>query len=246
MKGKCEMDASKQLLEELTQACAELGVDLSEALQEKLQEVKLRGFWRCVPNARVKPEHLEGFLESVLGVTPPESLVERLEETKRGPRLSHDEYLRIEEAQNYRCALCGIELRAGVKPQVDHIVPVAFFGRSEVDNYQLLCQKCNLGKSSLLHWVMGMPFFDDPGDITYRMRFCVLSRFRGRCEVLGCDESSVSSEMNVAPRIPVANGGRLIFDNLRVLCDMHMRKNREEQMRRAEMQVRRLRLGVAA
>ena len=46
------------------------------------------------------------------------------------------------------CRLCGAGPDDSVLP-VDHIVPRSQGGSSELDNLQVLCQVCNLGKSNL-------------------------------------------------------------------------------------------------
>lgn len=47
----------------------------------------------------------------------------------------------------YRCQICGRTQAEGAKLVVDHIVPVAKGGTSDMDNLQTLCFECNSGKS---------------------------------------------------------------------------------------------------
>lgn len=47
---------------------------------------------------------------------------------------------------NYKCQICGRTQKDGVKLHVDHIIPIAKGGKTELDNLQTLCQDCNLGK----------------------------------------------------------------------------------------------------
>src|SRR5207253_1406009 len=97
-----------------------------------------------------------------------------------------------------RCALCGCFLVPAVAPQVDHIIPVALRGRSEMSNYQLLCQRCNLGKRKLIGWIMGAPFLYDLGrPPSLRLRYCALARTRGSCEHQPCSATSRSAELTV-------------------------------------------------
>lgn len=49
---------------------------------------------------------------------------------------------------NFRCKICGASADEGVKLHVDHIIPVSKGGKTEMDNLQTLCDKCNLGKSN--------------------------------------------------------------------------------------------------
>lgn len=48
----------------------------------------------------------------------------------------------------FRCRYCGRGEPDGVKLHLDHLVPVAAGGRSEIDNLVVACQDCNLGKSA--------------------------------------------------------------------------------------------------
>lgn len=48
----------------------------------------------------------------------------------------------------FRCAYCGRGKADGVLLHIDHLVPVARGGRSELDNLVTACASCNLGKSA--------------------------------------------------------------------------------------------------
>lgn len=54
----------------------------------------------------------------------------------------------------YRCRACGRGPDNGVKLEVDHIIPVEWGGKTELDNLQALCQDCNAGKQA---WVKDKP-----------------------------------------------------------------------------------------
>lgn len=45
-----------------------------------------------------------------------------------------------------RCVLCGATARDGVKLHVDHIIPLAKGGKTEMSNLRTLCERCNMGK----------------------------------------------------------------------------------------------------
>ena len=47
---------------------------------------------------------------------------------------------------NFRCVLCGASQKDGVTLHVDHIIPLAKGGKSEMSNLRTLCDLCNLGK----------------------------------------------------------------------------------------------------
>ena len=49
-----------------------------------------------------------------------------------------------------RCRMCGATVEDGVKLHVDHIIPVSKGGRTEPSNLQVLCSRCNRGKSNKL------------------------------------------------------------------------------------------------
>ncbi len=54
----------------------------------------------------------------------------------------------IRSRDNFVCQACGKNVR-GKENHIDHIVPVDFGGTNELDNLQLLCKACNLGKKNL-------------------------------------------------------------------------------------------------
>lgn len=47
---------------------------------------------------------------------------------------------------NFRCVICGKSRKDGIVLEVDHIIPVSKGGRTELDNLQTLCERCNRGK----------------------------------------------------------------------------------------------------
>ena len=53
----------------------------------------------------------------------------------------------IMRRDNFRCQLCGMTAKDGVKLHVDHIVAVSKGGKTEPSNLRTLCERCNLGKS---------------------------------------------------------------------------------------------------
>lgn len=54
----------------------------------------------------------------------------------------------ILKRDNFKCKICGYSQEDGVKLHVDHIIPVSRGGKTEFDNLQTLCERCNLGKSN--------------------------------------------------------------------------------------------------
>ena len=50
--------------------------------------------------------------------------------------------------QGYRCAGCRAEFQGGVKPTLDHKVPVSAGGTNDPSNLQVLCRTCNSTKAA--------------------------------------------------------------------------------------------------
>ena len=81
---------------------------------------------------------------------PPESMsTERMPSTARADRasLSIRKRFLLLKRDSYRCRLCGA---AGVRLEVDHVVPVARGGTNSPDHLQTLCFSCNRGKRDSL------------------------------------------------------------------------------------------------
>lgn len=53
----------------------------------------------------------------------------------------------IFERDGYTCQHCGVSSSAGSQLRVEHIIPVACGGSSELDNLQTLCASCNARKA---------------------------------------------------------------------------------------------------
>lgn len=47
---------------------------------------------------------------------------------------------------NRLCQNCGRGIKQGATLHIDHIIPVAKGGKTEIENLQTLCDKCNYGK----------------------------------------------------------------------------------------------------
>ena len=59
---------------------------------------------------------------------------------------------------NFRCAYCGAQPSKDndTKLHVDHIISIAKGGKTNLDNLQVLCSLCNLGKGAAIPQVSGM------------------------------------------------------------------------------------------
>jgi len=52
------------------------------------------------------------------------------------------------QRDQWRCVSCGRTSHNGAILQVDHILPRSLGGGDMIDNFQTLCDVCNLGKSN--------------------------------------------------------------------------------------------------
>jgi hypothetical protein len=55
--------------------------------------------------------------------------------------------LLVKQRDNYTCQNCGKRMLDGVGLQIDHIIPIAKGGKTELSNLQVLCSVCNRRKS---------------------------------------------------------------------------------------------------
>jgi hypothetical protein len=132
--------------------------------------------------------------------------------------------------QANRCAVCGRRLTQHVRPQVDHVLPVALGGLTETRNLRSLCRTCNQGKGMLLGWPLSAPHFETV--ITPRLRFFVLDRARGFCQHAGCELRVVETELRPTLRTPHSEGGRAVLDNLYATCETHYSQIQDQRIRR--------------
>ena len=63
-------------------------------------------------------------------------------------QISKAKRFEIFRRDGYRCQLCGTTAQGGVAMHIDHRIPVSKGGTNEDGNLWLLCEPCNLGKSS--------------------------------------------------------------------------------------------------
>ena len=66
-----------------------------------------------------------------------------LERSKLNAGLRYD----VLRRDGFRCRICGATQADGAKLHVDHIIPIAKGGKTEISNLQTLCDLCNIGKS---------------------------------------------------------------------------------------------------
>jgi 5-methylcytosine-specific restriction endonuclease McrA len=68
----------------------------------------------------------------------------RIERAKMSDSIRYD----VLKRDNYKCSICGRGKKDGVTLEVDHIIPVSKGGKTEMNNLQTLCDRCNRGKSN--------------------------------------------------------------------------------------------------
>lgn len=63
--------------------------------------------------------------------------------------------LEVKRRDNYTCRYCGKKMFDGVGLQIDHIIPIAKGGKTELGNLQVLCSVCNRRKSDKIVPILG-------------------------------------------------------------------------------------------
>ena len=87
--------------------------------------------------------HYENVLQKQKRITD-ETRRRQAERAKMSLSLRYD----VLKRDRFRCQICGATQADGVKLHVDHIVPIARGGKTELSNLRTLCDRCNLGKGS--------------------------------------------------------------------------------------------------
>lgn len=160
------------------------------------------------------------FFRCLFGRDPEESDLALMSKRSFRIAIPNDVQLYLLRLQLNRCASCGIPITQQARPHVDHKRPIALGGSNEVENLQILCINCNLGKKAFLGWPLSAPHFELDKN-TYTVRYFVLSRARHRCQVPDCTQDVTSTQLTVHLRIPIKQGGRWILDNLLSYCQDH-------------------------
>ncbi len=128
------------------------------------------------------------------------------------------------EAQNHRCAVCGITFAVGSAPndprgpELDHILPFALGGNSN-ENLRIICKLCNTSKGAeltgqLIHSVaMNYSLLQVPRNLR-QIIYWVFERDRSTCRI--CKETtSLYAELNI---YRLSQRARLVYDNLGTAC----------------------------
>ena len=146
-----------------------------------------------------------------------------------------DTYLQLKSEQNSRCAICGSFFNGETPESLDHIIPWRILGDiRDGSNWQILCEKCNTGKSYFLsclqtyeffNWMYmgdskGVPsLYDSNSSESYslRLRYAILS-WQKECYVEGCFGNATNSSLSLKSEV---ESSLEIFDAYKVACDKH-------------------------
>ena len=205
--------------QELKALCDILGISVEEALQDLKTSLEQRISILMRVEPGFSKEFVRKYLKQLLKAEPADEIVFIVQEPKRRVALAEDERLKLQARQKNRCGLCGSRLFFNKNPHVDHVVPISRMGTNQISNLQLRCSPCNLGKGAYFGWPLAAPFYED--QISPKVRYFVLSRSKGQCEIPGCLSTSENTEIKVTMKISRGEGGRSTIDNLISVCREH-------------------------
>lgn len=236
--GRPDAQDLRSFFTELADKCQACGIPLDAFIKEKLEELEERARILLTPSGKWFADNstrFAAYAETVLrrpldGTESygPESLLERTRlrfypERREGYEESTKRTL-LRQA-NRRCVMCGISL-ATSDMQVDHILPLSEGGSNHTLNLQALCLDCNSGKSYYFEgtavaaarpwWEPRSLLIEGRVTLTATKRYCVLRRDRSTCE--RCGRRADAVHLQVVQRVPPADGGQPVFDNLLTLC----------------------------
>lgn len=199
---------------------------------------------RKSPHQEVKPSirsHL-----SALGLEPDEELVEILKRIadqylkmrlNRGRKWGVSDikaanlslFSAIARRQGNRCAVCGIPFGDKERETLDHVLPWGLAGDPiDGSNWQLLCERCNVGKGSFLatlqsqeafNWVYTCRLSDLSAANNRERRYVVLA-CAGRCSEAGCGATPRTARLRL---VKTLESGLAVADNLQVVCELHVK-----------------------
>lgn len=215
--------------DDLSVRARRLGMTLAEVVAEKVEELDARWALLRRPNSHVKERRQIEYVRFITGGDVSQEDLERLLPVRRevlGAKRATIQHA-LERRDGLRCRCCGAALDRGRMVHVDHVLPVAMGGASDLSNYQLLCSECNQGKGDLASWAMANAVF--PGRMrlkpTLRMRYAALAYHGRRCTWPDCGAHAGNAELVVRLRVPFERGGSATLDNLAVYCMRHMQEH---------------------
>jgi len=219
-------ESLKKKLDKVGVSAHQLGLSIFDALEflQKIMEQRVEVLMQF--DEKISDELAIEYLEKLLKEEKSLQFLEAVKTRRKNIFLTDEERHVIEVRQRNKCALCGKPLHHVNKPHIDHMVPISLHGDNRIDNLQILCASCNLGKGAYLGWPLAAPFYEDK--ISARVRFFALSRARGTCEFKGCMKTWLDSELSVRQKVMSGRGGRYVLDNLKVLCRQHAKAETEK------------------
>jgi hypothetical protein len=137
-------------------------------------------------------------------------------------------YSRIKQLQNNRCSGCGAEFSGKILETLDHIIPWRIGGDpTDGSNWQILCEKCNRGKGTMMSVLLSLDFYNwIYGDklevlsgrrISDELRYITLVRNKF-CSELSCQANPSNRRLYVVPKY---SDGLSIVDMLDIKCELH-------------------------
>lgn len=92
---------------------------------------------------------------AIINFLPKESLNEKdIKRIRRRKNLSDNTRYSVLERAGFKCQCCGEKPRKNnnVVLHIDHIVPFSLGGGDNIENLQVLCDKCNISKSNRFYY----------------------------------------------------------------------------------------------
>lgn len=128
--------------------------DLSVVLDQQGHVCLVTGCERCAYRRRVYWLKYRSYLRICRRAT-----LARQYEHSVIPKGINNDRLRFEVFQrdNFTCQACGRTPKDGVPLEVDHIVPRSLGGSNAIDNLQVLCKQCNIGKKNRVMHKIDIP-----------------------------------------------------------------------------------------
>jgi 5-methylcytosine-specific restriction endonuclease McrA len=204
---------------EIIPLCEILGITVSEAICDLKTSLEQRISLLMKVEPGLSREFVKRYLVKLLLAEPDEEVIYSVHSPSQRIILNQNDRLILQTRQKNRCGLCGSRLYFNKNPHVDHIVPISRLGTNKITNLQLLCSRCNLGKGAHLGWPLAAPFYED--QISPKVRYFVLSRSKGNCQIPMCMNTSLNSELRINTKISRGEGGRNTLDNLIAICAKH-------------------------
>ena len=137
---------------------------------------------------------------------------------RRTPGLAHELPIVAAAQGGQYCRLCG---ERGTSLQVDHIVPASRAGSDDLENLQLLCVRCNSGKSNMEHGRLTVALNTNStevlSDSLRYLRLALTSQTVERRPMGACDCGSAARDASIEVRVKSRATANLL--NLFTTCE---------------------------